>query len=114
MATDFTIKQNDQLPELVATLMDATGTVVDLTGIVGVRFILSVKGGANVLDKPASVVDAVAGIVKYTWEDPDTASAGNFNGEFEVEFGDGRCETFPNSKYIGIKVFADLGGVSPV
>lgn len=111
MAIDFTIKQHDQLPELVCTLQDAEGTLVDLTGILGVRFIMSVKGGANVLDVPASVVDTAMGVVKYTWQDGDTDEAATYNGEFEIEFGDGRCETFPNNTYIAIKVFADLGGI---
>lgn len=111
MATDFTIKRGDQLPELEVTLTDTAGRIVNLTGIIGVSFLMSVKGGANVVNRPATVVDAPNGIVKYVWADGDTDTAGGYNGEFEVEFGDGRTETFPNAKYIAIKVFQDLGGV---
>ena len=111
MAVDFTIKQHDQLPELVATLTDALSDVVNVTGAT-VRFIMTNKATTiKVLDVPATVVDAPAGIVKYTWQDGDTDVAATYNAEFEVKFSDGRVESFPNSKYIAIKVFADLGGI---
>lgn len=110
MAVEFTIKQHDQLPELVVTLTDAALSVIDVGGAT-VRFIMSVKGGENVIDQPANIVDAPGGIVKYVWQEGDTALVGKYNGEFEVLFGDGRVETFPNSRYIQIQVFADLGGV---
>lgn len=112
MAIDFTIKQHDQLPELVVTLSDSLGATVNLNGSLGVRFIFTNKvNGTKVIDAPATVVDAPNGIVKYTWQAGDTATASTYQGEFEVKFADGRVETFPNSKYIAIKVFADLGGV---
>ncbi len=111
MAADFTIKQHDQLPELVVTLTDSIDSVVDVTGAT-VRFIMNVKGGDTVIDESAVIVDAVAGVVKYIWQDEDTATPGNYSGEFEVKFSDGREETFPNSTHIKIKIFPDLGGVA--
>lgn len=112
MATDFTIKRRDQLPEIAATLTDAEGTIVNLGGAT-VRFILVNKADGTVaVDQPATIVNAPAGTVKYTWVAGDTDVAGTYNGEFEVTFIDGRAETFPNSKNIAIKIFADLGGVS--
>lgn len=112
MATDFTIKRRDQLPEIQATLTDAVGAIVNLTGAT-VRFIMVNKADSTVaVDQPATIVNATAGTVKYTWVSGDTDTEGNFNGEFEVIFLDGRSETFPNSKNIAIKIFADLGGVS--
>lgn len=112
MATDFTIKQNDTLPDLVVTLTDAVGSTVNITGYQGVRFIMAPKGGDSVVDAAAIVVDAENGIVKYTWEDEDTETAGKYLGEFEVQFADGRLETFPNWTYINILIKADLGGVA--
>lgn len=110
MAVDFTIKQHDQLPELVVTLGDFNGDTVDISGAT-VRFVMNVKGGENVLDRPAVIVNPSGGVVKYTWQDGDTATIGKYSGEFEVRFGDGRVETFPNNKHIVIQVFGDLGGV---
>src|SRR5689334_4269609 len=112
MATDFTIKQDDQLPEILAVLKDDTDAEVNLTGILGVRFIMTNKTTNEVkVDAAASVLDAPNGLVKYSWEEVDTDEAGNYKGEFEVEFSDGRLETFPNDKYLNIKVVVDLGGV---
>lgn len=112
MAADFTIKRRDQLPEIEATLKDATGTVVNLGGAT-VRFIMTNKAtGEKALDVPATIVSAPAGTVKYSWVAGDTDTAGSFSAEFEVSFIDGRAETFPNSKNLTIKIPEDLGGVS--
>lgn len=110
MAADFTIKQNDQLPELTVTLSDAQSQTIDLTSATSVLFIMNVKGSSvNKVNSAAEIVDADGGIVKYVWLEGDTDTAGNFTGEFQVTYSDDRIETFPNAKYIQIKVFADLG-----
>lgn len=112
MAADFWIKRRDQLPEIVAILKDATGAVINLSGCT-VRFIMTSKAdGTTAVDEPATVVDAVNGKVKYSWAAGDTDLGGSFNAEFEVEFGSGLFETFPNSKNLTIKITDDLGGVS--
>lgn len=112
MAVEFTIKQDDQFPEIQATLQDADENPVNLSGINGVRFVMTNKATGEIkVDAAAAVVNASAGLVKYSWEQEDTDTAANYNGEFEVEFADGRLETFPNNRHIQIKVFIDLGGV---
>jgi hypothetical protein len=113
MATDFTIKQDDRLPEIQGTLMDSQvpPQVVNLTSC-SVRFIMTNKvTGEKKVDQPATIVDASNGVVKYAWAAIDTDEAGSYNAEFEVKFPDDRLETFPNDRYIQIKVKADLGGV---
>lgn len=111
MATDFTIKQHDQLPELTVILTDSKSAIVNVTGA-SVRFIMTNKStGVKSIDQPATIVDPTNGVVKYTWANGDTDTSGSFSGEFEVKFPDTRVETFPNSKNINIKVFPDLGGV---
>lgn len=111
MATDFTIKRRDQLPPIQATLRDATNTIVNLTAAT-VRFIMVNKDTGDVLDQPATVVDANGGVVRYDWVAGDTDTAGNYSAEFEVTFASGKAETFPNSKNLAIKIPEDLGGVS--
>lgn len=113
MATDFTIKSDDQLPEIQAVLKDDDGNVVNLTGVDGVRFIMKNKQtGETKVDAPATIITPAAGLVKYSWEPEDTDTVGVYNGEFEVEFTSGdKLETFPNWKHIQIKVFGDLGGI---
>lgn len=118
MADDFTIKQNDLLPELIVTLTDSADSEVNVSNILSITFKMSNKlTGEKVVDAPAEVVDGPGGIVKYVWVEGDTAVDAPYKGEFEVVFADGKPETFPNGKstdaptgYIRIKVFPDLDG----
>lgn len=112
MATDFTIKRRDQLPEIEVTLKDATGALVNLSGST-VRFIMVSKSdNSTAVSAPATIVNAVGGVVKYSWQVGDTDVAGSYSGEFEVTFVSGKAETFPNARNLVIKIPADLGGVS--
>lgn len=113
MATDFTIKEGDRLPELEATLYGANDEVAPLNGST-VTFILSDKAtGTLLLNSPAVLVDADLGQVKYAWAIGDTDMAGSYRGEFEVTYGDGRRLTFPNDSYIDIKIVPDLDDDAP-
>lgn len=110
MAVDFYIKQSDTSPPLVAILKDATGTAVDLTGST-IRFIMTNKStAAIVVNQLATIVDATHGKVRYDWQTGETDVPTNYKAEFEVHWGDGTFETFPNSVYINVKITADLGG----
>lgn len=111
MAVDFTIKRDDRLPEIQATLTDAEDTAVNLSGCT-VRFVMRDKATQETkIDAAATIVTAASGLVKYAWDGDDTDTAGNYQAEWEVQFGDGRLETFPNYKHLNIKVFEDIGGV---
>lgn len=102
------IKQNDTLPALVAYLYNPDGSVVDLTGAT-VKFIMRLtSGGAAKVDTAATVVTATSGYVKYSWVAADTDTVGEYEGEFEVTFSGGAIQTYPNSKYIKIKVVDDI------
>ena len=106
---DFTIKQGDRLPEIYATLADADGAPVDLTGASVRLHLASVSTGALTLDAAASVLNPpTAGGVRYSWQDADTAADDDLRGEFQVTFSDGRVETFPNDDYFSVSVVADL------
>lgn len=109
MATDFFIKKDDTAPALVAILKDATGGIVDLTAA-SVKFIMTHKTTGDVIEGDADVLDDTGGKVSYQWATGDTEVVGGYKAEFEVAWGDGTFETFPNSSYINIKVTADLGG----
>ena len=110
MAVNFYIKQDDLLPEIQATLKDADDTVIDLSGAT-VKFIMTDKlTNEKKIDANAVVVNDTGGVVKYVWTGTDTDTAGNYKGEFELKFADGRLMTVPNKVYINIKVVADLGG----
>lgn len=105
---DFTIRKGDRLPELQVTLTDSTGAVVNLTGLT-VRFHMRPLNGKKAsVDAAATLVTPASGVVKYAWAVGDTAVAGTYNGEFEVAFGDGRKQTFPNPSYLRIVVSDEL------
>lgn len=103
----FRIKQNDTSPELEAALSDATGTAINLNGA-SVRFHMRRAGGPVVVDAAATIVTAAAGLVRYVWTAGNTNTAGSYQAEFEVTYGDGSIETFPNSSNIQVDIMADL------
>lgn len=110
-AADFFLKRGDQLPALVVILKDATGAVVNLTGAT-VRFIMVNRyDGSPVIDASATVVDAAAGKVAYSWDAGETTVSGFYSAEFEVTFASGLSRTFPNDTNIQIQITDDLGGV---
>lgn len=108
--SDFTIKSGDTLPSIEATLKDDTDTVVDLTGS-AVRFHLSSgtsKNNTNVIDAPAVIVNAAGGVVRYDWQTGDTDTPGKYVAEWEVTFGPGAIETFPNGADLTVNIFPEL------
>ena len=104
----FYIKQNDTSPKLLATLQNASGSAIDLTGA-SVRFHMrTISGSSIVVDAAATIVTALSGIVRYSWTAPDTATIGSYQGEFEVTYADATIETFPNDGYISIEIIDDI------
>lgn len=111
MAADFTLKKGDTAPALVGTLKDGLAAVIDLTAADAVKFIMKDKAsGDKVIDRAAAITSAAAGQVTYQWQTGDTDVVDTYNAEFEVAWSDGTFETFPNSRYIQIKIIVDLGG----
>lgn len=102
---DFHIGEGDTLPKIRATLQDEDGNAVDLTSVSSVRFHMKKTNKDEVVvDAAASVVDGVNGIVEYTWIVTDTADAGVYDAEFEVNFIGGGIETFPNDRNLKIQI----------
>jgi hypothetical protein len=94
---DFTIRQDDTLPNLVATLKNAAGTGIDLsTGVTGVKFIMNnIASGTNKVNAACTITTPASGIVTY--------------GEFQITYTSGKILTCPNATYVTIDVIADLG-----
>src|SRR5688572_10606776 len=106
---DFVIKQGDRREPIERVLRGSDGNPVDLTGAT-VRFIMRAIGGAMKVDQAASIVGTpTAGRARYSWGATDTDTVGTFEAEFEVTFGDGTKQTFPNRSYIPVAVVEDLG-----
>lgn len=103
----FTIKQNDTLPFLRAQLIDYEGNPVNLD-LCMVYFHMSGYEGNVKVNRPASIIDAVNGIVQVNWKEDDTRSTGTFKCEFEVNMPDGKVISIPNDGYFLISIVPEL------
>lgn len=106
MADLFKIKRNDRRPRYRVQLT-ANDEPVDLTGASGVKFLMG--SAATTVEGVATIVDAATGVVEYAWAVGDTATAGEFNVEFEVDWGADETQTFPDDGYFAVKITTDLG-----
>jgi hypothetical protein len=100
---DFTIKSGDTGPALPVTLYDGEAPLL-LTGATVAMRMQPLGGGPIKVDKPATVVDALAGSVEYQWEAEDTDEPGEYEVEFVVTYAGGNTQTFPNDGYIAVEI----------
>lgn len=114
---EFFIKQHDTAPSLQITCEDSGGNAIDIAGAT-VKFFMKtndlsafvVNGATAVNEQTGSGPTAVnKGVVQYNWVPADTANTGEFQAEFEVTFGGGQLETFPNTYNILVHIVPDLG-----
>lgn len=103
----FRIKQNDTSPSLQATLKDATGSAVNITGAT-VRFHMKSLEGSVKVDAEMEITDAEGGVVQYDWSASDTDTVGTYRAEFEVTYADASIETFPNDGNVSIVISPEL------
>lgn len=100
----ITLKQGDTGIGLKATLSNDDGHI-NLTNS-SVLFLM------NEHEIQSVIVNEENGEVEVIFNKIHTSKAGIFNAEFEVQFSDGRVETYPNDGYLQIKIMRDLGGIS--
>lgn len=105
---DFCIRRGDRLPEIQSTLTDTAGAAVNLTGLAVKFHMRPVNGAGAKVDAAATLVTPASGIVKYTWVTADTDTAGSYWAEWEVTFGDGRTQTFPNPNLLSVSISEEL------
>lgn len=106
---DFTIKANDRLPSIQATLS------ADLSTATGVNFIMkSAQGNTIKVNAAATIVSSAApptgSVVRYDWIAADTATPGSYQAEWQVTWTGGKKQTFPTLTYHSVDVLADLDG----
>lgn len=105
----YNIKQNDTSPSLSVQLLDGANQIIDLSGA-SAKFFMKIAGSTTIAVNAAAVItNASQGKVEYEWSAGDTATAANYQGEFQITFINGTVETFPNNKYITIRVLPEIG-----
>lgn len=94
---DFVIRQGDTAPRITGTLTDGAGDPVDVSGS---TVLLHLHGLTVVNDLVLTAsLDGDApddNVVYYDWEAGDTDEVGYYSGEWQVTFGSGQIQTFPN------------------
>ena len=107
---DRAIKKNDTWPPLEAVLMDQNGPI-NLTTATSVKFLMRGTKRKNPFSTSGTctVVDAPKGEVVFFWSPTNTSVADTYQGEFEISWADGSVGTVPNSGYLYVLVFDDLG-----
>lgn len=98
---DFEIAQGDTGPPLIVQLTDWTGVAANLTGAT-IAFHMADKpdGTGNTLVTAAATVFGTPtnGQAQYSWIAADTATPGDYFGEFQVTYAGGMIVTFPNDE----------------
>ena len=105
---DITIKRNDQLPSVRATLYDPNGAI-DLTDT-SVRFRFRSRAKRTLIISGDCSIDSpqTAGKVTYSWRPADTAVAGLYDAEFEITK-DGQKITCPNTGMLSLEIVQSNG-----
>lgn len=108
----FAIKQNDLVPAVTATLMQAVGTAaaapIDLTTATGVKFGMRNRAtGVIKVDAVATIVSPAAGTVKYQWAGSDTDTVGEYDNEWQITWPAGK-QTVPGSGFDKVVIYDDI------
>lgn len=111
---DITMKQDDTRPVLQRFLLqtvDGATSPIALTVASAVRFTMRHQTATTLIATGmASIVAAASGQVSYTWASGQTATAGTYDAEWEIQWADGGYETVPNDTYMTVQIVADIGG----
>lgn len=105
---DVTVKQGNTAPSISATLQDAVGAAVDLTGASVTFRMKPLAGGPVAVDHAAVIVGAALGTVRYDWQVGDTDTPGYYYGEFRVLWASGGIQSFPSDDFVLVLVKTGL------
>ena len=104
MSIVYRVKRGDTWPNLSAQLMHQGGAI-DLTGA---TVQLVARSASKIIQRSATVTDALSGFVTCALSAEDTEVSGRYNAEFEITFYDGRKTTVPNNDHFRILIIDDL------
>lgn len=102
---DFNLKLGDLEPAVQISLVDSTGTPVDVTTATSVKFRMGdTLTHIELFSREAAIDDPLLGQLTYAWQDGDTAAVGVFYGEFVVDWPGDRPQTYPSDGYLTISI----------
>jgi hypothetical protein len=104
----FLIKRHARRPYLRLLVKDANGAPVDFTSAVAVKFIMYGEAGEKINTTGTIESPATSGVLAYEWAAGDTDTEGEFQGEFDVDYGSGEHLTVPLDGMLTIRIFPDL------
>ena len=105
----FIIKQDDLRPYLQGQLIQPNGSPFNLSLASALMLVMRRANTQQVhLKKPCVVTDAVNGKFEYRWSGSDTATAGTYEAEIEVNWA-GEPQTVPANTYYTITIVDDIG-----
>jgi hypothetical protein len=94
------LKTSDVNYSFTYPVTEDDGTIVNLTNAT-TKFKMG-NTSKIIFTNPSTVIDAVNGLVSYSFTEQDTMYDGAFIGEFEITFADGRILSYPRSGYISV------------
>ena len=100
------IKTGDTYPPIEATITQADGTPLDITGAT-VKFHMNDMSGVNKINAAGTIISPTGGEVRYTWATTSTY-LGRYVGEFEITLLTGKVLTVPNDGHLVIYFNDDL------
>lgn len=103
----FAIKRGDRRPTLEYLCQLSDGRPVDLAGAT-VVFAMRRVGTTTTIGGAAAILDAPTGRVAYAWAAQDTATAGDYEGEFQITLSGQLPMTCPGAGYIAITITGDI------
>jgi len=109
MPTVTRLKRHDTAPAFTASLLDANGDPVNLSGAAARFLMRNPRTRALKVSGAMSITDAALGRVSYAWAAADTDTPGVYQVEVQVTFADTTIETFPNGSHHRLEVLKDLG-----
>lgn len=111
---ELSIKQDDTAPAVTISCawVDAQGytfTVPDFTGAAATFAMRDSAGTVIINDVAATLIpSATDPQATYTWVAGDTATAGDYEGEFHITLASGKRVTFPSADYLIIHILDDI------
>lgn len=111
---NFVIKRNDTLPALIANVIDKGELYqklpLDLSNVTAVTFSMMNQDCdyIKIASKTTQITCASGGTIQYNWDADDTNESGNYLGEFELFFNDGKKMSLPPIGGIKILITDDI------